>query len=718
MATFTATTEWEIDAATGNANNGGGFDPSMAGAGKNYAWGADQAVTAMTSIANAAGDWTHISCGSHAFDADDVGNTICITGGTGFTTGRYQITGVADGVAALNVACGSGADSTNGTGNLGGSLAGVVPAFIAAATSPVVAGNKVWVKHNASEYTPGANVAAGVACAVTAPALLSGYNTTHGDNPTGSNRPSLNMVGYSFVGGTCWLIRNIAFTGTNAALLTVGQDGLAEDCSAINTSTSASRIAIDTGTGGRVIACEAASRLGTAIYQRTNAMIAGCYVHDSNYGVNVNALGPVVDNIIDSCVTGISVGAVAREFIYGNTIRNCTTGISGSTGIVVSLSNSITGCYVGANWSTKTDGSRWGYNNFYNTTDRTLVTAGDGDVAVDPGFTSGMASGTNGATTGTAFTSVGANFSDLTAADCLVIHATTGGTAGVYAIAAVAPGGDNTALTLATTAGNGTDIVYGVVKGGASSNFGVGTAMKALGFPGAFPGCATTSYTDIGAVQRVEPDLTDYTLTATVVSTIYAARADILSSRTLYTVTGTYHEATTAEVQSGVMFGPDSTYVGEYTGGGTGYTYGDENPDKVLTTATGAGHYHAPDASEVISTATFGVDGVVSGTYDVSDVAAGNIKSGASIGGVAGTYDPLASAVWPNINYVHSDAGSYGPAGNDYTPALSALANYTLISGIAAAGDVRDQVPRYTGGPLGTLIVPGPANVRYGVFFG
>lgn len=61
----------------------------------------------------------------------------------------------------------------------------------------------------------------------------------------------------------------------------------------------------------------------------------------------------------------------------------------------------------------------------------------------------------------------------------------------------------------------------------------------------------------------------------------------------------------------------------------------------ILTTAERgdgtAGTFHAPEDAEVISTASFGVL-PHTGTYDVSDVAEGNIIVGASIGGVAGAY--------------------------------------------------------------------------------
>jgi hypothetical protein len=51
---------------------------------------------------------------------------------------------------------------------------------------------------------------------------------------------------------------------------------------------------------------------------------------------------------------------------------------------------------------------------------------------------------------------------------------------------------------------------------------------------------------------------------------VAAAVAGILDSVTILTHTGTYHEATTSEVQDGVMFGPSSAYEGTYEGSGGG----------------------------------------------------------------------------------------------------------------------------------------------------
>jgi len=52
----------------------------------------------------------------------------------------------------------------------------------------------------------------------------------------------------------------------------------------------------------------------------------------------------------------------------------------------------------------------------------------------------------------------------------------------------------------------------------------------------------------------------------------YPPAAEVLD--TCDEMTGTYHEATVAEVQDGVFFGPASAYEGEYAGGGGAPVFG------------------------------------------------------------------------------------------------------------------------------------------------
>lgn len=134
------------------------------------------------------------------------------------------------------------------------------------------------------------------------------------------------------------------------------------------------------------------------------------------------------------------------------------------------------------------------------------------------------------------------------------------------------------------------------------------------------------------------------------------------------------------------------------------------------------GTYHAPDAAEVISTAVFGPSSGTAGTYDVSNVSAGNIKKDVSIGGVTGTYDPMAAAVFPAAANVSTVETAYGPTGAEYAGSLN-LSLYTLISGVVAAQYVLVGHDNYTGGDAGTFdesarnTDPGEANVIDGVAY-
>jgi hypothetical protein len=78
------------------------------------------------------------------------------------------------------------------------------------------------------------------------------------------------------------------------------------------------------------------------------------------------------------------------------------------------------------------------------------------------------------------------------------------------------------------------------------------------------------------------------------------------------------------------------------------------------------------------------------------------------------TFSVVESGTYPGLAYIHADAGNYGPNGNDYTPALSALANWVEKSAVVASADVRSTTPRWTGatgGDLGTCQVPAAASV-------
>jgi hypothetical protein len=136
------------------------------------------------------------------------------------------------------------------------------------------------------------------------------------------------------------------------------------------------------------------------------------------------------------------------------------------------------------------------------------------------------------------------------------------------------------------------------------------------------------------------------------------------------TTTGTYVAPTAAQLVYGQSCGVSGSVAG------TQYVPSAANTLFGVNVGTTTGTYVAPTAAQVESGVYFGPGSSYLGTY-------------AGGGGGGGTY--------PAAAYVHTDAGPYGPNGNDYTPALSALANWCTIAGITW---------------------PSPLQVDGGVFYG
>lgn len=174
---------FEVDSATGNNNNGGGFDDTSGVPGTNYAWGAGQTTIAYTDIVVGV-TTTNVSSVTRPFIAADVGNVFKGITQTGSATlGRFQILSVTAGVAALDRSAGTSAGVFT-SAVLGGSLLtiqeGINAAFINAGA---IADCRVYVK----KATYAATIALITAGSVSASGYrqrIIGYNITHGDDPT------------------------------------------------------------------------------------------------------------------------------------------------------------------------------------------------------------------------------------------------------------------------------------------------------------------------------------------------------------------------------------------------------------------------------------------------------------------------------------------------------------------------------------------------------
>jgi len=171
-----ATVEWDVR-TTGNNANGGGFDPAAVG-GTDYSL-QDAAQITYTDLV-IGGTNTQLTSAANPFVAAHVGNIVNVTGGTGFTIGRYQVISVAGAVATMDRAVGTAA-STGGAGKLGGAMQ-TIAAAIAAAGGNTASGTVAAIVHiKAGTYTQ--TVAIPVAI-VNVRLIVWGYQTTHRDGAT------------------------------------------------------------------------------------------------------------------------------------------------------------------------------------------------------------------------------------------------------------------------------------------------------------------------------------------------------------------------------------------------------------------------------------------------------------------------------------------------------------------------------------------------------
>lgn len=384
---------WEVR-TTGNANNGGGFKAGAAGTDYSQQ---DAAQYNYTDLVIDGTTNTKVTSASHNFVTADVGNIINITAGTGFTTGRYEIVSVASNAATLDRAVGT-LGSTGGTFYVGGAVI-----KLSDITSAVVAGNTVWVK--AGTYTDNVTLVTDVATVMT---FYNGYNTTRGDNPTGTNRPKIEPSS-----GTCMamsarkgmIVKNFVFSGSGGASTGWYSDSSSGgtitvvNCQARNCSGTGFN-----GGGGHYIQCEANNNGAGGFYTTiSNGGMSGmhCYSHD-NTGMGfgaTNAQNVVFDfSIADSntnhgfypsygsagfvgCIAYNNTGASSDGFVNIGNINNYVS--ARQTINCISVNNGRYG-FNGAG-----DNKLINYNcyNGNGTAGLNGITAGANDVTSSPSFT-------------------------------------------------------------------------------------------------------------------------------------------------------------------------------------------------------------------------------------------------------------------------------------------------------------------------------------------
>ena len=380
---FPATLVWEYR-TTGNNLNAGIFDPSLGGVDYSQQ---DAAQVAFTDLVIGATN-TQLTSVATPFTDAMVGNGIAVASGTGFTVQLAYIISVAAGVATMDRPMGT-AGSTGGVGKLGGGLALPTDAIL----ETVVAGNIVWIK--SGTYTLTSAIALAIDGTATLPVQVIGYNTTRGDDPTGSNRPLI------AAGSNTWWFTGLYWNFNNVELTTTAQYGFntatctMRNCKSTHTgSTNAFAFRCNNGTNV-YIDCEASSTNASGFNTGTySCNFLYCYAHDCGAaGWDLVAFCSMSHCIADTCATGIKIGGYNCSLI-NNTIYNAVTAYG--IDIIAAASqltmiNNIINTYYGTAISAGPTQVvvTGGYNNYYGcNTDRSNgFPALTGDNDIDPQFT-------------------------------------------------------------------------------------------------------------------------------------------------------------------------------------------------------------------------------------------------------------------------------------------------------------------------------------------
>lgn len=505
---------WEVrSTATASNANGGFFKTGATGVDKSQS---DTAFWALTGVITAGADAVLLHADAHD---DMVGNGVKVVSGTNFLVSWYEVISVVAGASiTLDRNCTSAAGAA-GVVNIGGALS-LGAANDGTAIAVAVAGNKFYIKSGAYNIGAATTFVNGAAASCI---TVVGYTATRDDACTGDNRPLINMQASLWTGGFNNLFYNLRFTGTNTQVITSSGRSKWFNVSVTNTSTAAGLNGFNVSTAGVMLTdCEFVSYRGNAIIFATaaTAYLHGCYIHDSNIGVayGTGTGGSFFLNCIfaDNVTTAFNATSTPNSM---TSIVGCTFyGAENKLGTAVSIAASAFGVFLYNNIfygfiTAITDangaGTSFGnYNCLNNNTDNYVTfTAGANDITSPPVFTNvAQLIGSTASLVLAVLNDAGANFSSVTdGVDFCQIKSGTGVTViGKFLISSHTAN----SLTLSSNPGSSAvaDKVYQVTTG---HDFSVGSSVMALGFPSSFQAGLSTSYVDIGAVQRKERLSTD-----------------------------------------------------------------------------------------------------------------------------------------------------------------------------------------------------------------
>lgn len=343
---LSANTVWEVRQG-GNDGNGGGFVTGASGTDRSQQDAAHATLT-TASVVNSTTTIIDVDSGDYTCTDADVGNILQITGGTA-TAGYYEITARSGQQWTLDRSAGTAGQTV--VGSMGGALA--TPGELTDAIS--VAGQKAWIKYNATAYLMTTTTAgSGGPCDLSVNmsnkrCVIEGYDVTRGDRT--ANKPTYDanaQTGISngiFRGSGTYNERTHYFYN----LRVDGQDGastlgfnltgagaysnsvVATDCEAVDCPTGFQL------NGGTAVRCKASS-CGTQ-------------------GFNLNGAANAVWCVADLCADGFASSGAS-----GSCLVHCIASDSTDDGFYFDgYSTHVYGCIA---YSCAGDGFQWDGNAF------------------------------------------------------------------------------------------------------------------------------------------------------------------------------------------------------------------------------------------------------------------------------------------------------------------------------------------------------------------
>lgn len=323
---------WEVR-TTGSDTNGGGFKIGATGTD----W-SQQAAAQYSVVNGVTNGTTTITSATAAFGTDVVGNLIYVSGGTGAVTADwYEITARTN---ATTITVDRSAGLSAGTGvtlKIGGALLSLTPL-----STRYAGDNKVWIKGPGTfTTTTGWTFATGNVNFPEPSISLLGYNTTHGDNPVGANRPTIQLstnsglTAITISANASYLLKNLIVDGntltTSKGIVYSGFVAVNQvNCKFMNFTT----CAVDAFGYNQMIDCEITGCTAACVSAAYCWTATRCYVHDNACpGLTIMSQGCSAR----WCLAANNTGASSHGIVVYNggtgLISNCVLYGNGGNGV-------------------------------------------------------------------------------------------------------------------------------------------------------------------------------------------------------------------------------------------------------------------------------------------------------------------------------------------------------------------------------------------------